>query len=176
MPLLFCFRLSLKELDGMEISRFEMMQIKTQAVAVLVRTPMSLAPRSLSLAADGLLDEWASDSAEWSIIGKRLDDGEGGHSLPIHHPSLHTSFLLQFSLPTSRTVSSVERTNPHGGCHCTGWRLKKQGIKTFLSLQIITKAHISDIQNFLFTLEISGWFCLSTRIWAGGSTTLFKEM
>jgi hypothetical protein len=64
MPLLFCFRLSLKELDGMEISRFEMMQIKTQAVAVLVRTPMSLAPRSLSLAADGLLDEWASDSAE----------------------------------------------------------------------------------------------------------------
>lgn len=63
MPLLVCFRLSLKEMGRMEISRFETMQIKTQAVeAVLVRvTGLSLV-RSLVLscrgrAADGLLDE-----------------------------------------------------------------------------------------------------------------------
>lgn len=105
MPLLVCFRLSLKEMDRMEIPRFGAMQIKTQAVgAILVRAPTSLAPLSsalsFSLAADGLLmaclmnepltaPSDPSSDRDWMME-------KGGHSLPIHHLSLHTHFLLQF--------------------------------------------------------------------------------
>jgi hypothetical protein len=97
MPLLVYFRLSLKELDRMEISLLEMIQMKTQAV--LLCASVSLASL-ISLAAVGLLmacllnepltaPSDPSSERDWMME-------RGGHSLPIHHLSLHTHFLLQF--------------------------------------------------------------------------------
>jgi len=97
MPLLVYFRLSLKGADRMEISRLEMIQMKMRAV--LVCPTMSLASL-VSLAADGLLmaclmnepltaPSDPSSERDWMME-------RGGHSLPIHHLSLHTHFLLQF--------------------------------------------------------------------------------
>jgi hypothetical protein len=174
MPLLVCFRLSVKEMDRMEISRFEMMQIKTQSCSSCpcpwryVTGLIFLFHSCGGRAADGPLDEWASDSAEWSIIGKRLDDGEGrsfstnSSSLPSH------PFPVLVSLPPSLTVNSAERTHPQRGkgegvavtIRADDW--KKQGIKFSHILRIITKMpyfilYGIVLSNLKFGDE-GGWF------------------